>query len=128
TGLERGGSCPPACPAGSSGPRSARRRRSSVPPGPARSPDQRRDHSPPATCRVPPATSQPRHLLALLEVALEEHGILEAVLGDLGVERAALEQLVVPSAVDDPPAVEHDDLVGERDRREAVGDDERRPP
>ena len=27
----------------------------------------------------------------------------------------------------DPAVVEHDDLVGERDRREAVGDDQRRP-
>ena len=43
------------------------------------------------------------------------------------VERAALEQLVVGAAVDDPPRVHDDDLVGERDRREAVGDDEGRP-
>ena len=49
------------------------------------------------------------------------------VLGDLRVQRAALEQLVVRAAVDDPPAVHHHDLVGERDRRHPVGDDERRP-
>ena len=28
---------------------------------------------------------------------------------------------------DDAPVVEHDDLVGERDRRQPVGDDDRRP-
>ena len=43
------------------------------------------------------------------------------------VEAAALQQLLVGAAVDDPAAVDDDDLVGERDRREAVGDDEGRP-
>ena len=31
------------------------------------------------------------------------------------------------AAIDDPPGLHHDDLVGERDRRQPVGDDERRP-
>jgi len=49
------------------------------------------------------------------------------VVGDLAVERAAVEQLIVGAAIDEPAAVEDDDLVGERDRREPVGDDERSP-
>ena len=38
-----------------------------------------------------------------------------------------LEQLGLRAARGDPPVVEDDDLVGERDRRQAVGDDDRRP-
>src|SRR6185436_9275709 len=95
-----------------------------------------REPDPPriASCRLtavcgPPssAASQPRHLLALLEVALQEGPIGETVVGDLAVERAAVEQLIVGAAIDEPAAVEDDDLVGERDRREPVGDDERSP-
>jgi hypothetical protein len=33
----------------------------------------------------------------------------------------------VRPAIDDPPAIEHDDLIGQRDGGEAVRDDERRP-
>ena len=51
----------------------------------------------------------------------------QPVLVDLPVDRARLEQLVVRAARRDPAAVEHDDLVGERDRREPVRDDDRRP-
>ena len=39
-----------------------------------------------------------------------------------------LEQLGVRAARGDPAVLEHDDLVGERDRREPVRDHERRPP
>ena len=53
--------------------------------------------------------------------------VSQPVLGDLAVERAALEQLLVGAAVDDPARLHDDDLVGERDRREPVGDDEGRP-
>src|SRR5919197_1218137 len=56
------------------------------------------------------------------EAALEE-----AVLVDVAVDRARLEQLLVRPAGDDAPLVEDDDLVRERDRREPVGDDQRRP-
>ena len=56
------------------------------------------------------------------ELALEQ-----AVLVDVAVDGARLEQLLVRAAGRDPPVVEDDDLVGERDRREAVGDDQRRP-
>ena len=50
----------------------------------------------------------------------------QALLDDLAVQRRALEQLVVGAARGDRAVLEHDDLVGERDRREAVGDHERR--
>ena len=48
--------------------------------------------------------SQLRQLLALLEVTLEVDGVLEPLLGDLLVQRAALQQLLVRAAVDDPAA------------------------
>ena len=70
--------------------------------------------------------SQARHRLARL--AREEHLVGQALLGDLGVQRAALEQLGVRAAGRDRAVLEHDDLVGERDRRQPVGDHERRAP
>ena len=39
-----------------------------------------------------------------------------------------LEQVLVVAVRDDAAVVEHDDLIGQRDRREAVGDHERRAP
>src|SRR5919201_88700 len=51
----------------------------------------------------------------------------QAVLVDVAVDGARLEQLLVRPARDDPPLVEDDDLVRERDRRQAVGDDQGRP-
>ena len=48
----------------------------------------------------------------------------QALLDDLAVELGALEQLLVVAVGDDPAVVEHDDLIGQRDRGEAVGDDE----
>src|SRR5215213_783966 len=55
--------------------------------------------------------------------------------GELGVARreggiaaAGDDQLVVAAGLDDPAAVEHDDLVRVAHRREAVGDRDRRPP
>ena len=44
------------------------------------------------------------------------------------VVAAAPEQLVVRAALDDLAVVEHDDLVGVADRREAVRDRDRRAP
>ena len=44
------------------------------------------------------------------------------------VQLRALEQLGVVAVGEHPPAVEHDDLLGEGDGREAVGDDEGRAP
>ena len=46
--------------------------------------------------------------------------------GDLRVQRRARQQLVVRAVRDHLAVLEHDDLVGERDRREPVGDHERR--
>ena len=43
------------------------------------------------------------------------------------VQRRRLDQLVVRAARGDAPVLEHDDLVGQRDRRQPVADDERRP-
>ncbi len=43
------------------------------------------------------------------------------------VEGAAVEQLLVGARVDDPPLVEHDDAVGQAQRRAPVGDEDRRP-
>src|SRR5712691_1169647 len=63
-----------------------------------------------------------RRLHARRELLLEQ-----PVLVDLAVDVARLEQLVVRAAGGDRALVEHDDLVGERDRREAMRDDDRRP-
>ena len=46
---------------------------------------------------------------------------------DLPEDRARLAQLVRGAPRRDAPVLEHDDLVGERDRRQPVGDDQRRP-
>src|SRR5437588_2115938 len=55
-----------------------------------------------------------------------EPSLEQAVLVDVAVDRTRLEQLLVRPAGDDPSLVKDDDLVCERDRREAVGDDQRR--
>ena len=49
------------------------------------------------------------------------------MLVDLLVHGVRREQLGLGSVRDDAAVVEDDDLVGERDRREAVRDDDRRP-
>ena len=70
--------------------------------------------------------SQARHL-ALARLAREEDLVGQALLDDLAVQLGLLEQLVVACRAAAIRAVlEHDDLVGQRDRRQAVGDDERR--
>ena len=51
----------------------------------------------------------------------------QAVLVELLEHGARLEQLGLRAARGDAAVVEHHHLVGERDRREAVGDDDRRP-
>jgi len=48
------------------------------------------------------------------------------VLVDLAEDRALLEHLRLRAARRDPAGLEHDDLVRERDRREPMGDDDRR--
>src|SRR5438874_367146 len=48
----------------------------------------------------------------------------EAVLVDVAVDLALLEEIVVCPARGDPAVVDDDDLVRERDRREPVGDDQ----
>src|ERR671933_823245 len=50
-----------------------------------------------------------------------EAALQEAMLVDVAVDLARLEQLLVRPACDDPPLVQHDDLVRERDRREPMG-------
>src|SRR4051812_19281865 len=71
------------------------------------------------------ATSQARHR-ALARLAREEDLVGEPLLDDLAVEGRALQELVVRAMVQQSPALEHRDLVGERDRRQPMGDDERR--
>ena len=44
-----------------------------------------------------------------------------------GVEAATSDEFVVCAELDDPPTVEHGDAVGIADRRQSVGDDDRRP-
>src|SRR5581483_3798509 len=68
----------------------------------------------------------------LLDLATRLHRLGElpleqAVVVDLAVDGARREQLLVRSARRDPAAVEDDELVRERDRREPVRDDQRRP-
>ena len=56
------------------------------------------------------------------------HGDVEQPAGAQlgGVEAVAGDQLVVRADLGDAPAVEHGDAVGVADRRQAVGDDDRR--
>ena len=62
----------------------------------------------------------------LVGLARQEDLVGQALLGDLAVEVGLVEQLVVRAACRDSPVLEHDDLVGHRDRRQPVADDERR--
>src|SRR3954469_6793468 len=66
------------------------------------------------------------HLAARLD-RVGELALEQAVLVDLAVDRARACELVVGAARDDPAVVEDDDLVRERNRRQPVGDDQRRP-
>src|SRR5581483_9285489 len=66
------------------------------------------------------------HLRASLD-GVRELPLEETVLVDLAVDRARALQLLVRPARRDTAVVEDDDLVGERDRRQAVRDDQRRP-
>ena len=67
-----------------------------------------------------PATSR------LDRLARQEDLVGQALLDDLAVQRATARAARRGCRGDDPAVLEHDDLVGERDRREPVGDDERR--
>src|SRR3954447_23676956 len=58
---------------------------------------------------------------------LDELPLEQAVLVDLAVDLALRDQVVVRPARGDPAAIEDDELVGARDPRKAVGDDDRRP-
>jgi hypothetical protein len=53
-------------------------------------------------------------------LARQEDLVGQPLGGDLGVQRRAVEQLGVRAARRDPALLEHDDVVGERDRREPV--------
>src|SRR6185503_15772452 len=68
--------------------------------------------------------SRLRQLLARVHEALVLEGVLAVV--ELAVAAAAREQLGVGAALDDAPALEHEDLVGRADGREAVRDHEGR--
>src|SRR4051794_1111246 len=59
--------------------------------------------------------SQPRRL-PLPRLARQEDRVGQALLDDLAVQLVVLEQLVVRAARDQPPVLEHRDLVGQRDR------------
>src|SRR4051794_31344558 len=63
--------------------------------------------------------------LPLLRLPREEYLVREPLLRDLAIQVGAHEQFVMRALGRDPALLEHDDLVGERDRREAVADDER---
>src|SRR5919205_1904489 len=58
---------------------------------------------------------------------VREAPLEQAVLVDVAIDRTRLEQLLVCPAGDDPALVEDDDLVRERNRRQPVSDDQRRP-
>ena len=75
-------------------------------------------------CQTLMHSSAPRSpgLDALRELTLEQ-----AVLVDVAVDGARLDQLVVRAARDDAAVRRARRLVGERDRRQPVGDDDRRP-
>ena len=49
-------------------------------------------------------------------------------LGDVAVSAPLRQQFAVPSALDDPAAIEDADFVGLRHRRQPVGDDDCRAP
>src|SRR5664280_1591344 len=66
--------------------------------------------------------------LALARLTREEDLVGQPLLDDLAIQLGGVEQVLVVAVCDDAAVVEHDDLVGERDRRKAVGDDERRAP
>ena len=59
---------------------------------------------------------------------LGRRGLLGPVAVQAPVRALAREQLVVRALLDDPAVVEHDDLPGAADRRQAVGDHDRRAP
>jgi hypothetical protein len=65
------------------------------------------------------------HGVLLDRLARQEHLVRQALLDDLAVEALLREQLLVRAVRGDPAALQHDDLVGERDRREAMRDHER---
>src|SRR6202030_336639 len=72
--------------------------------------------------------SQPAYLRLAWQLACEEDLVGQPLLDDFAIQLGGAQQLLVVALGEDPAAVEHHDLVGERDRREAVGDDERRAP
>ena len=89
----------------------------------------RRARCPPAATAAD-AHARERHsataLLALARLLRQEHVLGQALLDDLAVQLRLLQQFLVVALRDDPTVVEHDDLIRQRDRGEAVGDHERR--
>ena len=55
-------------------------------------------------------------------------GLLELTVVELRIEPAPGKKLLVCSLLDNVAVVHHEDEVGIADRRQAVGDDEARPP
>src|SRR3954470_11585799 len=82
-----------------------------------------------AASRQPAAHSpQIRRFMRPHDAVLGRLGLQLGVARDqIGVATAARQQLVVRAALDDPAVVEHHDLVGVPDRRQAVGDRDRGP-
>src|SRR5262245_11771001 len=80
--------------------------------------------------RLPPymaPTGASREAERSRDLPLRDHALELAVLVDLAVHRARPDQVLVHAACGDAAVLEDDDLVGERDRRQAMGDDDRRP-
>src|SRR4051794_5491675 len=66
--------------------------------------------------------------LTLAWLAREEHLIGQPLLDNLAIQRRGLQQVLVIAVRDHATVIEHNDLVCERDRRQAVRDHERRAP
>src|SRR3954471_11966446 len=95
----------------------------------------------PPSCRAAaPVTGPPWSRSSGRRDRFLEYGVVHhaafgdaALLGELGavevaVEAAGLEQLEVGATLEDPAAVDHEDLVGAADGRQPVGDDQRGAP
>ena len=108
--------------AGRSRPRRLRPRAARAAQAPAQVVAARRRAARPRRRRSQPATSRSRGLRVRKTWSGRPFSTISRYSSD------GLEQLVVVAVGDDPAVVEHDDLVGQRDRREAVGDHERRAP
>ena len=94
----------------------------------ARGRSNRRSGAGTSLMSAPPARAARLLLVGLAAVEAAERGAQprHALVDDLRVQRARVEQLLVRALRGDAPVLHHDHAVGERDRRQAVGDHERR--